>query len=307
MTQDQLIHTSMEELQRMKHSDERALHSEKITTADVKKLYYDKEQDECWKETYYMGISWNWLRGEALLMKLRQLVINTHQYKYPYHLSKGQFLYTWVDVQPNGKLKGLYSGIEKDPFQAIIEDEKIILKRFSRFQDFLCNDYPPSERKEKMIQISRLYRLNTEHVVPQSWFKAREPMKGDLHHLFACEPECNKARSNFPYYDFALNGEKGEETRCGRRSDRAFEPRYGKGAVARATLYFLLRYHKTISRRFKKNIDLKTLAVWHEKYPVTPYEKHRNKAIFEIQGNRNPFIDYPEESARIISLLLVAS
>lgn len=99
-------------------------------------------------------------------------------------------------------------------------------------------------------------------------------MKGDLHHLFACEPDCNKIRSNFPYYDFALNGEKGKETRCGRSNDRAFEPRYGKGAVARATLYFLLRYHKTISRRFQKNIDLKTLAMWHEKYPVTSYEKH---------------------------------
>jgi deoxyribonuclease I len=43
--------------------------------------------------------------------------------------------------------------------------------------------------------------MNTEHIVPQSWFGAVEPMKGDLHHLFVCEPECNIARSNFPYED----------------------------------------------------------------------------------------------------------
>jgi hypothetical protein len=28
---------------------------------------------------------------------------------------------------------------------------------------------------------------NGEHVVPQSWFGNAEPMRGDLHRLFACE------------------------------------------------------------------------------------------------------------------------
>ena len=30
--------------------------------------------------------------------------------------------------------------------------------------------------------------FNCEHVVPQSWFDKKEPMRGDLHHLFACDP-----------------------------------------------------------------------------------------------------------------------
>ncbi|MCE0446644.1 endonuclease [Streptomyces tricolor] len=38
--------------------------------------------------------------------------------------------------------------------------------------------------------------------MPQSWFAKREPMRGDLHHLFACEPECNSFRGNIPYTDF---------------------------------------------------------------------------------------------------------
>lgn len=35
--------------------------------------------------------------------------------------------------------------------------------------------------------------LNCEHVVPQSWFDRNQPMRGDLHHLFACNPSCNKS------------------------------------------------------------------------------------------------------------------
>ena len=49
---------------------------------------------------------------------------------------------------------------------------------------------------------------NCEHVVPQSWFAHKEPMRGDLHHLFACESGCNSFRSNIPYFDFMENEEE---------------------------------------------------------------------------------------------------
>ena len=39
---------------------------------------------------------------------------------------------------------------------------------------------------------------------------------------------------------------------------------------------------------------METLLDWHEADPVTEYERHRNAAIFEKQGNRNPLIDFPE-------------
>ncbi|WP_312854686.1 endonuclease [Pallidibacillus pasinlerensis] len=32
------------------------------------------------------------------------------------------------------------------------------------------------------------------------------------------------------------------------------------------------------------------LRRWNRKFPVTIYERHRNLAIYQIQGNRNPFI-----------------
>jgi hypothetical protein len=41
------------------------------------------------------------------------------------------------------------------------------------------------------------------------------------------------------------------------------------------------------------------LIQWHENDPVSQKEILRNQAIYQIQGNRNPFIDHPEFVDRI--------
>ena len=142
--------------------------------------------------------------------------------------------------------------------------------------------------------------FNCEHVVPQSWFGKRQPMRGDLHHLFTCEPSCNSFRSNIPYFDFdpLLEVERQE---CGRREGDKFEPEFNHGVVARATLYFLLRYPKKIGdeARELQKARLGILTDWHKRDPVDRYELHRNAAIFAAQGNRNPLIDFPELAERI--------
>jgi endonuclease I len=38
---------------------------------------------------------------------------------------------------------------------------------------------------------------------------------------------------------------------------------------------------------------------WHEDDPVDNFEIQRNNRIYAYQGNRNPFIDYPEYVDRI--------
>ncbi|MFI7013664.1 endonuclease [Streptomyces sp. NPDC050164] len=88
---------------------------------------------------------------------------------------------------------------------------------------------------------------------------------------------------------------------CEMRESVGFEPVNGKGAVSRATLYFLLRYPAQVgdaAREFPED-RLPVLLQWHESEPVTEYEMHRNAAIAEIQGNRNPLIDHPEWAREI--------
>ncbi|TIT03761.1 MAG: hypothetical protein E5W85_31840 [Mesorhizobium sp.] len=85
---------------------------------------------------------------------------------------------------------------------------------------------------------------------------------------------------------------------CGRVEDDAFEPKGGMGAVARATLYFMLRYAGYVGRRYAGQ-RLKTLLAWHAQYAPDEWEKHRNAAIYVLQGNRNPLIDFPEWALRL--------
>jgi len=124
-----------------------------------------------------------------------------------------------------------------------------------------------------------------------------EPMRGDLHHLFACESGCNSFRGNIPFYDFDV-AEEATRTECGRREQDKFEPEAGHAPVARATLYFLLRYPGLIgdkSGEFPVH-RLETILRWHKDDPPGEYEKHRNQAIFARQGNRNPLIDLPDKA-----------
>ncbi|MDO9634396.1 MAG: endonuclease [Paludibacter sp.] len=39
---------------------------------------------------------------------------------------------------------------------------------------------------------------------------------------------------------------------------------------------------------------IKLLLQWSRQDPVSEKERTRNEKVFLIQGNRNPFIDYPE-------------
>lgn len=79
-----------------------------------------------------------------------------------------------------------------------------------------------------------------------------------------------------------------------------FEPEYGKGIVARAVFYFAVRYKDGF--RMEDKMDLELLLRWHEEHPVDVYERHRNAAIQELQGNRNPFIDFPERAGEMLGI-----
>lgn len=243
--------------------------------------YYDEKNDKEVSNQYYQSISFT---DANLSDKLHTLLERTHTD--PLNYNPHRYVYPWVDLQEDGSLKSLYSGNGMDPLSVIEEDIRLLKLQAKGSTGIFSNNL-----------------LNCEHVVPQSWFDKKEPMRGDLHHLFACEPTCNSSRSNYPYYDFcdyvpegSILGIKGG---CGKAEKSKFEPEYGKGIVARATLYFLIRYPNTIKKELE---DVSLLLKWHQTFPVSIYEKHRNLAIHELQGNRNPFIDFPEIAESIITI-----
>ncbi|HVG60135.1 MAG TPA: endonuclease [Hyalangium sp.] len=252
--------------------------------------YFDEAASHAAQERYYAEL------GEAPDYELlSELVRGTHRTLVRY--APMSQVYPWVDLHPDGLLRSIYSAKEFNPEELIREDARIDRLRGEHFREVLAAEgvLGAEAMAERLELLEAALPYNCEHVVPQSWFGKREPMRGDLHHLFACESGCNSFRGNTPYFDFP-DFEEAVREECGKRLGNKFEPMSGKGAVARATLYFMLRYPGEINRTSTEYEEsrLAVLLSWHEQNPPSLYERHRNQAIFERQGNRNPFIDHPE-------------
>jgi endonuclease G, mitochondrial len=241
---------------------------------------------------YYQGIQIV-ADATANYETLSKLVVSTHRKRFNY--KPALHLYPWIDLHKTSgglKIKSIYSGKLFDPAEFIEADFDEELRR-EALRTSLSESLTTAEGMEDFLEAQAPF--NCEHVVPQSWFAKKEPMRGDLHHLFACESGCNSFRGNIPYFDFD-DYREAVRTECGKREAGKFEPESGKGAVARAVLYFLLRYPGEINDSSKEyEADrIETLRAWATAEAPDDYERHRNQAIFEVQGNRNPFIDHPD-------------
>jgi endonuclease I len=262
--------------------------------------YFDAEKDGADRDAYYQDLD-KTQAPDAMFDALRELLETTHTSPRAYKPSK--FVYPVVDLQPNGKLRSVYSGIEFDPEEFILEDFRVEQERAVRLSELVAREGRLSNEAfmEELDLLEAQLPYNCEHVVCQSWFAKKEPMRGDLHHLFACESRCNSFRNDIPYFDFPDFDESIRDD-CGRQDNKQqFEPSAGKGKVARATLYFLLRYPgqlNSVDQQYDQG-SMRTLLKWHGDFPVDQHELHRNATIFALQGNRNPLIDFPKLAKKI--------
>jgi hypothetical protein len=138
--------------------------------------------------------------------------------------------------------------------------------------------------------------INTEHTWPQSRFGGRfkEYQKSDLHHLFPTDSQMNSVRSSLHFGNVVKDIEtlKCPGNRVGHQAsgEIIFEPpQQHKGNVARAIFYFATRYQLRISPA-----EEAALRQWNKEDPVDAFEYEKNDKIEQIQGNRNPYIDFPE-------------
>ncbi len=165
----------------------------------------------------------------------------------------------------------------------------------------------------KQTSYAAVNEMHIEHSFPKSWWGAHENMAyKDLFHLYPADAVTNSTKSNLPLGEVtgmptldngvSKVGKNGFGTVY---SENCFEPADAyKGDFARSYLYISSIYEDFSqlwqSPMLNNNlypvwkpwaIDL--LLKWHRQDPVSAKELTRNEAIYQIQGNRNPFIDYP--------------
>ena len=197
-----------------------------------------------------------------------------------------------TDARPNGTVWDMYSN--------------------KREMTFIVDQDPGSGNQEGQY-------YNREHSMPNSWFgKKVMPMYTDLHHMYPTDKIVNNKRSNFPFGE--TNGESfksaNDFSKLGKctfegYTGTVFEPNDEyKGDFARTYFYMITCYEEKLPDWYANCADsrptldgntypgfsdwqLKMLMKWSKNDPVSEKEINRNNAVYGIQKNRNPFIDYP--------------
>lgn len=178
---------------------------------------------------------------------------------------------------------------------------------------------------------------NREHTMPQSVFSSAYPMYSDAHFVLPTDNRVNGWRDNYPFGKVvtttavaATNGTVSNAastpvfmtnlSRLGQNSNTDYAAGYTgvvfepidefKGDIARALLYFGTRYQNQVtgwsyamfngtSNQVYTNTFLNILIKWHLQDAVSAYEIAKNNAVYNFQGNRNPYIDHPEYVCQI--------
>lgn len=160
-------------------------------------------------------------------------------------------------------------------------------------------------------------KMQREHSVPKSWWKHNGDVEytaaySDMWNLYPSDGPANQAKLNYPLgptraatYDNGCTKVGPAMTGYGGGSANVFEPadEY-KGDFARSFFYMATVYDDlpwTINYMYAQNTyptlqpwAFQMLLQWARMDPVSQKEIDRNDAVELSQGNRNPFIDFPE-------------
>ncbi|MEA3317546.1 MAG: endonuclease [Bacteroidota bacterium] len=231
------------------------------------------------------------LNGYQLKTELHNIIDNHNSESYDYLWTAFQS----TDKKANGFVWDMYSDV---PGSTPAYDYT--------FRDDQCGNY---------TEEGSCY--NREHSFPKSWFNDASPMYSDLFHLYPTDGYVNGKRSNYPFGEVgsaswtSTNGCKLGTSSFTGYSGTVFEPidEY-KGDFARTYFYMATRYEDVLTSWSSDMLDgssdrvysewaVNLLLKWHTNDPVSTKETNRNDAVYDIQNNRNPFIDHPEYVAQI--------
>lgn len=227
--------------------------------------------------SYYNNIN-SHLTGTALRAELETLITSTHNTRVnSYDNLKSQFMKTDVDPATGQGLLWFYTGTKVSSYAG-----------------------SPSNR---------------EHVWPKDGGAAFPEKTGpgcDLQHLRPTDTQLNSTRGSLSFDEIKggsvvkENGSTSYANLC-YKSGSFFYPGEGyRGATARILFYVQTRWGTQYNLEFVDSAGhcktigkISTLLKWHLEEPPTESEIYRNQKAYEIQGNRNPFVDHPEYATAI--------
>ena len=236
-------------------------------------------------KTYYQAADGK--SGEALKTALHDIISGKPFQVVSYDGLREAYMKT--DVRADGYLRDWYSNITK---------------------------FQPGSRFGSYKKEGDAY--NREHSMPQSWFNEAKPMVSDIVHVIPTDGYINNMRSSDPfgevntsktYKSSANNYSKSGSCRTPGYTGTVFEPNDEiKGDIARIYFYMATCYEDRIlnwtngtastvigGTRYKplKPWVMDMMMRWAKQDPIDDVETARNNAVQQVQGNRNPFVDYP--------------
>ena len=156
--------------------------------------------------------------------------------------------------------------------------------------------------------------MHIEHSLPNSWWGGiKNNAYKDLYHLYPADATMNMSKSNNPLGEVSGtpirdNGlsKMGKNGSGNTYTGNCFEPAdIYKGDFARSYFYIATAYEDYASLWNSPMMQnntwpvwqswaLQLLMEWNENDLKSYREEERAEAVYKIQGNRNPFIDYPD-------------
>lgn len=152
--------------------------------------------------------------------------------------------------------------------------------------------------------------MNIEHSFPKSWWGgATVQAYKDLYNLMPCKKEINTTKSNYPM-GIVVSGDKGNGwTKVGKGTDGKWywEPAdpwkgdFARGYMYMATAYQDYNWSGNQAPQILQQGAYPTLKEWAYKLYIqwakadkpNALEIKRNNDVAKIQGNRNPYVDFP--------------
>lgn len=134
---------------------------------------------------------------------------------------------------------------------------------------------------------------NIEHIYPKSLLPNLDSHHlNDLHNLRASDWQLNTDKGNLPI------GPAPKGSPAGVYNGKWYPGDQDRGDVARILMY-MANHYEGLGVKLETMIDPDLALRWHREDPVDAFERARNAAIKEIQGNNNPFITNPSYARQI--------